>query len=418
MQYADGENLDEIITNTGRVAVADAVAIGIEVLRALEYAHERNVIHRDIKPSNIVIRGDSAVKVMDFGIAKIVGGSKLTQTGQTMGTVRYMSPEQVRGKQVDHRSDIYSLGVTLYAATCGRTPFESDNHFEIMRAHLSEPPPPPSQFAPMPSELEHVLLTAMAKRADARYQTAAACRKALEQVPVDRAARRITRSVPMAGAASATATPRSKRPRTRALPVVVAALLLIGAGGAVLWALLGEPPRRAVRADAGTTARADARPSSAPRVWPEPHAVARARTWKLDRRYADVQLRVLAPGEQDPEALREVYRRAQHAYRAYLSDEGMSFDFPIGPLNLAVVPQALLNDARLWPQTKPNVDYPTRYLAPSATLYVHDGPNMAQTDLVFGLGLHFCALISQLSNDRCMELAEGFEARFSRDRPR
>ena len=119
MQCAEGETFDTIIAREGRVELGEAVGVGVEVLRALEYAHEQGVIHRDIKPSNVIIRGDGAVKVMDFGIAKFMGSTKLTQTGQTMGTVRYMSPEQVRGKTLDHRSDQFSLAVVAYEILSG-----------------------------------------------------------------------------------------------------------------------------------------------------------------------------------------------------------------------------------------------------------------------------------------------------------
>src|SRR5204862_2117190 len=116
-----------------------SLKICIDVLRALEYAHGRGVVHRDMKPSNVLVRTeDGSATVMDFGIAKMTTSTRLTATGQTMGTVRYMSPEQVRGHDVDLRSDIYSLGATLYEAIAGDTPFDGNTHFEIMTKHLTE----------------------------------------------------------------------------------------------------------------------------------------------------------------------------------------------------------------------------------------------------------------------------------------
>src|SRR5689334_5589487 len=126
MQYVQGKTFEQVIAERGRMPWPEAVAIILGVLEALVYAHGRGVVHRDIKPSNILVRPDGAVKVMDFGIAKMIGNSRLTSTGQTMGTVRYMSPEQVRGKAADARSDIYSLGITLYESLCGHTPFDGE----------------------------------------------------------------------------------------------------------------------------------------------------------------------------------------------------------------------------------------------------------------------------------------------------
>src|ERR1700761_3279748 len=123
MQFVEGVTFESNIVSSGKVPADEALRITIEVCKGLEYAHSQGVIHRDIKPSNVLVRSDGAVKVTDFGIAKMMGNSRLTSTGQTMGTVRYMSPEQVRGKMADARSDLYSLGITLYEALCGATPF-------------------------------------------------------------------------------------------------------------------------------------------------------------------------------------------------------------------------------------------------------------------------------------------------------
>ncbi len=110
MEYVDGTSLEKVLERRGTLPVADAVHIIKQVLSALEHAHSKGVIHRDIKPSNIMIHADGTARVMDFGIAKVLGGAKLTQTGTTMGSAHYMSPEQVLGrKDIDHHTDIYSL---------------------------------------------------------------------------------------------------------------------------------------------------------------------------------------------------------------------------------------------------------------------------------------------------------------------
>jgi eukaryotic-like serine/threonine-protein kinase len=187
MQYVEGETWERMILTAGRQQWPVAVRIGVDVLRALEYAHGRGIVHRDMKPSNVLVRAsDGAATVMDFGIAKMTTSSRLTATGQTMGTVRYMSPEQVRGQEIDHRTDLYSLGATLYEAVVGDTPFDGNTHFEIMTKHLHEPPRPPSALGvELPHDLETVIMRALAKRPDDRFQTARELRKALEAVAKD-----------------------------------------------------------------------------------------------------------------------------------------------------------------------------------------------------------------------------------------
>src|SRR5262249_7297840 len=180
MQYVQGKTFEQIIAERGRVPWPEAVTIILGVLEALVYAHGRGVVHRDIKPSNVLVREDGQVKVMDFGIAKITSSTRLTATGQTMGTVRYMSPEQVRGKELDGRSDLYSLGVTLYEALCGVTPFDGDSHFELMHKPPVQPIPPLSDHGvEVPRALETALFHALQKSLEQRYRDAKQFRKAL-----------------------------------------------------------------------------------------------------------------------------------------------------------------------------------------------------------------------------------------------
>ncbi|MFW5627728.1 MAG: bifunctional serine/threonine-protein kinase/formylglycine-generating enzyme family protein [Candidatus Cloacimonadaceae bacterium] len=144
MEYAEGRTLKEIIGQTGPIPEARAISILKQVVSALEYAHGKNIIHRDIKPSNIVLGENDKVKVLDFGIAKIIGEQGLTQTGQQLGSLAYMSPEQVRAeKDIDGKTDVYSLGVTLYTMLSGCMPYDLnfDNEFDIKNKILEDPLP-------------------------------------------------------------------------------------------------------------------------------------------------------------------------------------------------------------------------------------------------------------------------------------
>jgi serine/threonine protein kinase len=184
MQLVRGKTWERMIMQNTRLDWAVTARVTTDVLRALEYAHGRGVVHRDMKPSNVLVRGDDGTAtVMDFGIAKMTTSTRLTATGQTMGTVRYMSPEQVRGQEVDFRTDIYSLGATVYESLTGDTPFDGSTHFEIMTKHLSEPPVPPSaRGVDVPPAFEKALMRSLAKKVDDRWDSARDFRKAIEGI--------------------------------------------------------------------------------------------------------------------------------------------------------------------------------------------------------------------------------------------
>jgi serine/threonine protein kinase len=185
MEFVDGVSLAKKM-ESGPIPPAEAAAIGAQVLDALSYAHGQGVVHRDIKPANIMLTGAGDVKVaklMDFGIARMQSDKRLTQTGAAVGSLFYMSPEQIRGAEPDPRSDLYSLGITLYEMVTGRRPFAGDSDYQIMSAHLQEAPQPPIEIVPgVPADLSEIILTAIAKEPGARFQSAAAFRAALLSV--------------------------------------------------------------------------------------------------------------------------------------------------------------------------------------------------------------------------------------------
>jgi serine/threonine-protein kinase len=178
MEYFAGRTLTELITQRGVIPLDDARDILQQVGTGLEAAHQAGVIHRDLKPSNVLIGERGAVKLIDFGLATTAVGDGLTATGAILGTPHYMAPEQVRGKQVDIRTDVYAFGALAYHLVCGRPPFSGDNAIAIGFAHLSEPPPPPRQLRKdISTPLEAAILAALAKLPAERPATA---RKFLE----------------------------------------------------------------------------------------------------------------------------------------------------------------------------------------------------------------------------------------------
>ncbi len=175
MEYVEGRSLKEMLQEKKQLQPAEAVDIITQVAEGLRYAHAHNVIHRDIKPANILIGRDGKVKISDFGIAKILGSQSLTKTGMLIGTPWYTSPEQIVGKEIDFRTDLYSLGVTFYEVLTGRVPFDSETNseFQIQKAHLETPPPRPSIFNPeIGIKLEKFILLALQKKVEKRFQSA------------------------------------------------------------------------------------------------------------------------------------------------------------------------------------------------------------------------------------------------------
>ncbi|MGC1256423.1 MAG: protein kinase, partial [Candidatus Acidiferrales bacterium] len=182
MEYVEGSTLASRLLQSP-VRYADAFSYFDQVLAALGCAHAHNIVHRDIKPANIMLTPQGIVKLMDFGIARSGTDHGLTMTGTTLGSVAYMSPEQVRCEPLDGRSDLYSVGVSLYETITGQRPYVSENNFEIMQAHLQIPPTPPIDLKPdIPLTLSELILMAMAKDPAQRFQTAEALRAALASV--------------------------------------------------------------------------------------------------------------------------------------------------------------------------------------------------------------------------------------------
>src|ERR1700683_5605993 len=182
MEYVEGTTLASRLQQ-GDVRYADALVYFDQVLAALACAHSQRIVHRDIKPANIMLAPFGVVKLMDFGIARSGNDMGLTMTGTTLGSVAYMSPEQVRCEPLDGRSDLYSVGVSLYETITGQRPYVSDNNFEVMQAHRQVPPTAPIELKPdIPPGLNQLILMAMAKNPAQRFQTADAMRGALRSV--------------------------------------------------------------------------------------------------------------------------------------------------------------------------------------------------------------------------------------------
>ncbi len=182
MEFIDGTSVEKLLREES-LSLDASLLCASQVLDALSYAHGRGVVHRDVKPGNIIWTAVGIAKLMDFGIARMRADRRLTQTGRTVGSLYYMSPEQINGAEPDPRSDLYSFGVMLYEMVTGRKPFQGDSDYSIMAAHLHLAPPPPIELAPgVPSPLNDLILMAIAKDPQVRFQSADAFRKALSNV--------------------------------------------------------------------------------------------------------------------------------------------------------------------------------------------------------------------------------------------
>ena len=174
MEYIDGITLKEYIEHKGVLDWKEAVYFTIQILRALQHAHDNGIVHRDIKPQNIMLLKDGSIKVTDFGIARFARSGMHTMTDKAIGSVHYISPEQAKGDVTDNRADLYSVGVMLYEMLTGRLPFEAESAVAVAIKHIEEVPKPPREWNPdIPAGLESIVMRAMQKDAADRYASAA-----------------------------------------------------------------------------------------------------------------------------------------------------------------------------------------------------------------------------------------------------
>jgi serine/threonine-protein kinase len=172
MEYVRGRSLSRVLETEGALPWRTAVRLLLSALDGIEQAHRAGIVHRDLKPDNLMITEAGTIKVMDFGIARVAGSGHLTRTGLLVGTLRYMAPEQIRGEEVDPRTDVYALGAVLYQMLAGRVPFEGGSDFAILRAQVEETPAPPSAHLPgLPEWADHAVLKALEKDPARRFQS-------------------------------------------------------------------------------------------------------------------------------------------------------------------------------------------------------------------------------------------------------
>ena len=252
MEFLDGEDLGDLLGKKATIEAERACDIVLQCCRALSATHAKGIVHRDIKPENIFLTKrdgiDDFVKIVDFGIAKMsdietdgAPGRKLTKTGMIFGTPEYMSPEQAGGRDLDHRVDVYALGIILYECLAGRVPFEGDTFMGILTQHLTEDAPAIDQVNPnakVSQELELVIRKALAKSPDDRYQDTEELAEAIV-CALDGRLSRATRRTPPSALGLPLVSDLGAVPRRKTSPLVWATAAL-GAVGAVAWFVLGS----------------------------------------------------------------------------------------------------------------------------------------------------------------------------------
>ena len=353
MQLVRGKTWERLIVD-GQLSLKRAVEIALDVTRALEYAHGSGVIHRDMKPSNVLIRDtDESAMVMDFGIAKAETSTKLTDTGQTMGTVRYMSPEQIRGKPVDPRADLYSLGISLYEALSGETPFDGETHFDIMNAHLQVVAPPLAERAPdVPESLCRIVHWLIAKHPDDRPASAAEVGRALEAVLAGDEPE--TPRETIAGPVPAVTTIAPAAPGRRFPLIAVLAIAALVAGAAVVaFVMFRSPP-----GDGGGEAARSPRPGTgvptetiAPLIDAAPVAIPGGFEVAVELNYPEDGLRILAAPEVSTAGIRDEYRDGIARWRRYIQQRGLTWPElarPVPPVTVLLGPSELVCDKTMF----------------------------------------------------------------------
>lgn len=254
MEYVAGQSLDAFLDSNKDLPLDEIIRLINRIGKALDYAHKKGVVHRDVKPANILVDEEGNPYLVDFGIARVTT-STMTQTRMVMGTPYYMSPEQISGKSVDSRADVFSLGVVLYEMLTRRKPFPGDNITTVIYKIINEEPPPVRDFrGSLPAELEQVLKKALAKKPESRYQSCGEFIAALTAAPViesgPKKLRAVTRQKPLSAAAST-----NRKPLLLVLASMMAVTLIVIIS-VVVYSSRQKDAKAAGGGEAGTTSTA------------------------------------------------------------------------------------------------------------------------------------------------------------------
>jgi eukaryotic-like serine/threonine-protein kinase len=290
MEYLEGSTLAERMEK-GDLTADEMPSFLTQICDALDAAHGENIVHRDLKPENVWIvtpkRGKPFVKLLDFGIAKLLssGERSTTQTGMVMGTPHYMSPEQCHGKAIDHRTDIYAMGVMLYQLYSGRLPFSGETFAEILAKQIIDTPPPPSKYASVPPELDKLIMRCLSKDPAGRPQTAKELGQMLSSILAGAAARIAKASGQPTSATTLSASAIEMRdkltevggPKGRRAAIVGVAVGVVVAAVVVAVVLSGKGTPPAAPASAAAGPAPVSLPATSPPAAPPPVAAPAAR---------------------------------------------------------------------------------------------------------------------------------------------